>query len=62
MRSARVCLVQESRECCCRGERGMWGSAMKVVTAVIAVGLVGFIILNIINRNDIIRYFTMRQM
>jgi hypothetical protein len=45
-----------------RQARGMWGSAMKVVTAVIAAGLVGFIIFNIINRDDIIRYFKMRQM
>jgi hypothetical protein len=45
-----------------RRARGMWGSAMKVVTAVIAAGLVGFIIFNIINRDDIIRYFKMRQM
>ncbi len=35
---------------------------MKVATAVIAVGLVGFIIVNIVNRDDIIRYFKMRQM
>jgi hypothetical protein len=35
---------------------------MKVVTAVIAAGVVGFIIFNIINRDDIIRYFKMRQM
>ena len=35
---------------------------MKVVTAVIVAGLVGFIIINIINRDDIIRYFKMRQM
>ncbi len=35
---------------------------MKVVTAVIGAGLVGFIIINIINRDDIIRYFKMRQM
>ncbi len=35
---------------------------MKVVTGVIAAGLVGFIIINIINRDDIIRYFKMRQM
>jgi hypothetical protein len=35
---------------------------MKVVAAVIAAGLVGFIILNIVNRDDIIRYFKMRQM
>ena len=40
----------------------MWGSAMKVAAAVIALGLVGFIVLNIINRDDIIRYFKMRQM
>jgi len=60
MRSARVCLVQESRG---RGECGeCGGSAMKVVAAVIAVALVGFIIVNIINRDDIIRYFKMRQM
>ena len=41
---------------------GSGGSALKVVAAVIAAGLVGFIILNIINRDDIIRYFKMRQM
>ena len=35
---------------------------MKVVTVVIVAGLVGFIIINIINRDDIIRYFKMRQM
>lgn len=41
---------------------GKRGSALKVVATVIAAGLVGFIILNIINRDDIIRYFKMRQM
>jgi hypothetical protein len=35
---------------------------MKVVKAVIVAGVVGFIILNILNRDDIIRYFKMRQM
>jgi hypothetical protein len=63
MRSARVCLVEDSRESSGHGERGeCGGSAMKVATSVIAVGLVGFIIVNIVNRDDIIRYFKMRQM
>lgn len=35
---------------------------MKLVTAVIVVGLVGFIIINIVNRDDIARYIRMRQM
>jgi len=35
---------------------------MKVVKTVIVAGVVGFIILNILNRDDIIRYFKMRQM
>ena len=35
---------------------------MKVLTGVIAVGLVGFIVINIINRDDIVRYFKMRRM
>jgi hypothetical protein len=39
-----------------------WGMAMKVLTGVIAVGLVGFIVINIINRDDIARYIKMRRM
>jgi hypothetical protein len=35
---------------------------MKVLTGVVAVGLVGFIVFNIINRDDIVRYFKMRRM
>jgi hypothetical protein len=35
---------------------------MKVLTGVVAVGLVGFIVINIINRDDIVRYFKMRRM
>jgi hypothetical protein len=36
-----------------------WGIAMKVLTGLVVVGLVGFIV---INRDDIVRYFKMRQM
>lgn len=35
---------------------------MKVLTGMVAVGLVGFIIINIINRDDIARYIKMRRM
>jgi hypothetical protein len=35
---------------------------MKVLTGLVVVGLVGFIVINIINRDDIARYFKMRQM
>jgi hypothetical protein len=35
---------------------------MKVLATVATVTLVGFIIINIINRDDIIRYIKMRQM
>lgn len=35
---------------------------MKVLAGVVAVGLVGFIVINIINRDDIVRYFKMRRM
>jgi len=35
---------------------------MKVLTGVVAVGLVGFIVINIINRDDIVRYIKMRRM
>jgi hypothetical protein len=35
---------------------------MKVLTGLVAVGLVGFIVINIINRDDIVRYFKMRRM
>jgi hypothetical protein len=33
-----------------------------VLTGLVAVGLVGFIVINIINRDDIVRYFKMRRM
>jgi hypothetical protein len=39
-----------------------WGIAMKVLTGLVVVGLVGFIVINIINRDDIARYIKMRQM
>lgn len=35
---------------------------MKVLTGLVVVGLVGFIVINIINRDDIARYVKMRQM
>jgi hypothetical protein len=35
---------------------------MKVLTGIVAVGLVGFIVINIINRDDIVRYIKMRRM
>jgi hypothetical protein len=35
---------------------------MKVLTGLVVVGLVGFIVINIINRDDIVRYFKMRRM
>ena len=35
---------------------------MKVLTGIVAVGLVGFIVINIINLDDIARYFKMRRM
>jgi hypothetical protein len=38
------------------------GIAMKVLTGLVVVGLVGFIVINIINRDDIARYVKMRQM
>lgn len=35
---------------------------MKVLTGLVVVGLVGFIVINIINRDDIVRYIKMRRM
>lgn len=35
---------------------------MKVLTGMVVVGLVGFIVINIINRDDIVRYIKMRRM
>lgn len=35
---------------------------MKLLKSVVAVTVVGFIIFNIVNRDDIVRYFRMRQM
>ena len=35
---------------------------MKVLGVVVTVTVLGVIIINIINRDDIIRYFKMRQM
>jgi hypothetical protein len=39
--------------------RGNWGSAMKVLAAVITAAVLGAIV---VNRDDIMRYVKMRQM
>ena len=62
-RSTRVCLVQDNRgERRPRQTRGRRGICHEGGSDSDRAGRVGFIIFNIINRDDVIRYFKMRRM